>query len=147
MQKQQFNVTINAPKEKVWEVLWNKTNYQVWTSAFTEGSTVETDDWKQGSKILFLDGKRSGMVSTVYENIPNEVMSFKHLGVVKNGVEDTTSENVQAWAGAIESYKLNSISGKTELNVELDMNEEFKDYFLQTFPKALAIVKELAERN
>ncbi len=146
MTKQEFKVSINAPREKVWEVLWNDATYQAWTSAFNEGSHVVTD-WNKGSKVLFLDGKGSGMVSTIAEKKPAEFMSFKHLGIVRDGVEDTTSEEVKQWAGAEENYSLKPVDGNTELTVQVDINDEWKDYFVTTFPKALDKVKELAEKN
>ena len=74
-------------------------------------------------------------------------MSFKHLGVVKNGVEDTESESVKSWAGATENYTLIEENGKTKLVVDMDSTDEFKDYFLKTWPVALEKVKELAEKN
>lgn len=69
--------------------------------------------------------------------------------VVKNGIEDTESEEVKSWAGAKENYRLSDEDGKTKLKVELDIDEknDFKDYFLKTFPVALEKVKELAEKN
>lgn len=147
MEKQEFRITIDAPKEKVWRTLWDKSTYCAWTSAFAEGSTVETDNWKKGSKVLFLDGKGSGMVSRIDENIPNSYMSFKHLGEVKDGVEDTTSEKVAGWAGATESYSLKEADGKTEVVVDMDITEEFAEMFKNIWPKALKNLKELAEKN
>ena len=146
MEKHEFKTSIDAPREKVWNILWGDDSYSKWTSVFSEGSRAETD-WKEGSKVLFLDGKGSGMVSTVAANKPNEFMSFKHLGTVKDGVEDMDSEQTKEWSGAVENYTLKTVNGKTELIVAMDMTDEFKDYFLQTFPKALEKVKELAERN
>src|SRR5215470_7756455 len=105
MEKKEFKTTINASKEKIWAVLWNEETYQKWTSVFAEGSRAQTD-WRKGSKVLFLDGNGSGMVSMINESIPNEFMSFKHLGEVKNGVEDITSDRIQQWAGAMENYTL-----------------------------------------
>ena len=147
MEKINFSATINAPREKVWKVLWDDASYRNWTSAFTEGSYAETDNWKEGSKVLFLDPKGSGMVSRVAKNKPNEFMSFKHLGVVKDGIEDTKSEAVQGWTGAMENYTLTDENGKTKLIVDMDSTDEFKDYFLKTWPVALEKVKELAEKN
>src|SRR5688572_26468739 len=95
MEKLNFSIDINAPREKVWKVLWDDSSYRKWTSVFMEGSCVETDNWKEGSKVLFLDGKGAGMVSKVAVNKPNEYMSFEHLGEVKDGVEDTSSEKVR----------------------------------------------------
>jgi len=147
MEKLTFNTRINANRETVWAVLWGADTYPQWTSAFCEGSHAVTD-WQQGSKVLFLDGNGSGMVSRVAENIPHEYMSFEHVGEVKNGVEDTESEQVIAWAGAHENYTLKTVHNYTELLVEMDsatIPEEFKSFFLQTWPLAMDKIKTLAE--
>jgi hypothetical protein len=146
METKEFKISINAPREKVWDVLWNDASYRAWTSVFAEGSHAETD-WKKGSKVLFLDNKGRGMVSVIAEKIPNEFMSFRHLGEVKDGVEDTSSERVSQWSGALENYSLKTLNGKTELIVDMNITDEFMDYFLNTWPKALDKVKELAEKN
>jgi hypothetical protein len=145
MEKINFSTTINAPKEKVWKVLWDDATYRKWTSVFSASSYAETD-WKEGSKVLFLDGQGSGMVSKIEVNKPNEFMSFKHLGIVKDGVEDTDSDAVKGWGGAFENYTLNEVNGVTELLVELDVNEEHKEMFMGMFPKALEKVKILSEQ-
>src|SRR5215208_7405181 len=127
MEKHEFKTSINAPREKVWDILWGDANYSKWTSAFAEGSRAETD-WREGSKVLFLDGKGQGMVSTIAVKKPNEFMSFRHLGTVNNGVEDMDSEQTKEWAGALENYTLKNINGKTELTVDMDITEQYKDY-------------------
>jgi uncharacterized protein YndB with AHSA1/START domain len=146
MEKLVFNVIIDAPREKVWTILWGKDTYPRWTAAFMEGSNVETD-WKKGSKVLFTDGKGSGMVSSITENIPNEYMSFEHHGEIKDGVEDVTSDKVKEWAGAHENYTLKTVNGKTDLTIDMDINDEFKEMFVKIWPKALDKVKELSESN
>ncbi len=149
MEHMNFEIDINAPKEKVWSSLWEDANYRYWTSAFAADSQAVTDNWKQGTKVLFTDGKGSGMVSTVVENRPNEYMSFRHLGEVKDGVEDISSEAIAQWAGAMENYTLTETDNGTHLLVEMSGNisGEFKEYFEQTWPKALAKLKEVAESN
>ena len=146
MQKINFSTKINATKEKVWKILWDDETYRKWTSVFTPGSYAESD-WKEGSKILFLDGNGSGMVSKIETNRPNEFISFKHLGEVKNGVEDTESDKVKGWAGAHENYTLKQVNGITELSVDIDMNDEYKEMFMKIFPKALEQVKILSEKK
>jgi uncharacterized protein YndB with AHSA1/START domain len=146
MERHQFKTTIDASPEKVWDILWGDATYGQWTSAFAEGSRAETD-WKEGSKVLFLDGNNQGMVSTIVEKKPNKFMSFKHLGSFKNGVEDLESEETKAWSGAVENYTLKSINGKTELIIDQDITDEYKEYFLSTWPKALKKLKELAEEK
>lgn len=147
MEKQEHRITINAPKEKVWKILWDKNTYTEWTKPFSETSNVQTDGWKKGSKVLFLDGSNSGMVSKVAENIPNEFMSFEHLGEVRDGVEDTTSERVAVWSGSHENYTLKETNGKTEVLVEMDITEDFAEMFAGLWPKALNKLKEITEKK
>jgi predicted 3-demethylubiquinone-9 3-methyltransferase (glyoxalase superfamily) len=146
MQKLVFAENIHAPKEKVWSTLWNDSSYREWTSAFAAGSHA-VSDWKEGSKILFLDGKGDGMVSKIETSKPNEFICFKHLGEVKNGKEDTESEAVKSWAGATENYTLKENGDDTLLTVEMDITDDFKDYFIGTFPKAIDLVKSLSENG
>ncbi|WP_142688009.1 SRPBCC domain-containing protein [Chitinophaga polysaccharea] len=146
MEKSTFKITIDAPREKVWEVLWGDPSYQEWTAAFAEGSRVETN-WEKGSKVLFLGNDNQGMVARIEDKVPNEYMSFQHLGEINNGVEDLTSDKVKAWAGAYENYTLTNVNGKTELVVDMDLNDDYKDYFGKTWPLALDKVKELSEKK
>ncbi len=143
-----FTITINAPREKVWNTLWDDATYRKWASAFAEGSRAETD-WKEGSKILFVDEKGEGMVSVVAENRPNEFMSIKHLGIKMKGVESFDSEEAKQWAGAMENYTLVNQDGKTQLHVSMsgaEIPKEFEDYFKNAWPKALDKLKELSEQ-
>lgn len=146
MEKLTFNTRIQASPEKVWDVLWDHDHYRAWTAVFSEGSHAETD-WQEGSKVLFVNDKGSGMVSRVAERKDNRVMIFQHLGMIKDGVEDTQSDEVKPWSGGLERYFLEPSDGFTNLRVELDAPDDFKDYFTQTFPAALNKVKELAEKQ
>ena len=144
LKKISFSTTIKASKEKVWAVLWNDESYKSWTSAFTQGSYA-VSDWNEGSKILFLDGKGSGMYSTIAKKIPNEFMSFKHIGEVKDNIELPVDEQTQSWSGSMEDYILKEKDGSTELTIEMDVVESFMDYFKKTFPVAIDNIKNLAE--
>lgn len=145
MKKLEFNIKIDATPEKVWNIIIGKDTYPEWTAIFCEGSAVETD-WEKGSKALFLDGKGSGMVAEIEENIPNEFLSIKHLGEISNGVEDTMSEKVKEWAGAHENYTLQAVDGQTLWKTEIDVTPDFIDYMNDTWPKAQEKVKEMAEK-
>lgn len=145
MERKQFRILINAPKQKIWEILWGDNTYPEWTSVFAPGSKAETD-WKKGSKVIFGDGKGQGMVATIADSIPNEFMSFKHLGTVKDGIEDYESPETKQWAGALENYTLQTKDGMTELVVDMDITEDYADYFMKTWPQAMDKIKQLAER-
>ena len=135
----QFSVEIKAPAARVWEMLWNDTSYRKWTSAFMEGSYAESD-WNEGSKIKFLAPDGEGMFGIIKEKVPNVQMTFQHYGEIKNGIEEEKN-----WAGAIESYHLEEKNGTTELTVKLDTDGSLDEYFNKTFPKALGILKQIAE--
>ena len=141
-----FSTTIQAPKDLVWRTLLEDETYREWTSAFQEGSYAVTD-WKPGSKALFLAPGGSGMVSRVAEHRPNEFLSLEHLGVVKEGIEDTESEEVRQWAGARENYTLTENRGVVSLRIDMDTVEEYQKIFEEAWPKALATLKDLSERR
>ena len=146
MKKLNFRIDIHAPREKVWDVLWNDATYREWTSAFSEGSYAESD-WKEGSRIRFLSPEGSGMYSVIDRLIPNEFMSFRHLGEIVEGKELPNDEKSGQWNGAMENYTLIQTDHTTSLLVDIDMMAEHEEFFQKAFPKALEKVKEIAERN
>jgi len=145
MKKQEFKILIDAPREKVWDVIIGKDTYPQWTAPFAEGSNAKTD-WKKGSKAIFSSGNGDGMVSEIAENIPHEFLSIRHLGMITNGVEDLDSEEIKKWSGSMEDYRLSDVGGKTEWKVEMDVAGEWEDYMNETWPLALQKAKELAEK-
>ena len=107
MEKLRYSVTINAPVQDVWTTMLNDATYREWTSVFNSDSSYE-GDWSQGSEIRFLgpdgDGSLAGMIATVEENRPNELISLRYIGQIVNGEDDTTSEAAKAFMGAHEKY-------------------------------------------
>jgi hypothetical protein len=85
------------------------------------------------------------MYSQIAKRVDNEIMNFTHIGNIKNGVELPQDETTESWSGCTENYMLVDASGGTLLTVEMDMTEDFINYFNEKFPLALNIVKELAE--
>ena len=149
METLHFSITIGATKEKVWNTMLGEDSYREWTSAFIPGSHY-VGDWNEGSKILFLGpgeaGEIGGMVSRIKENRPYEFISIEHLGFVQDGKEDTSSEEAKSWAGALENYTFKETDGSTEVLVDMDTTEAFKEMFLDGWTKALQKLKELAEK-
>ena len=69
-------------------------------------------------------------------------MVFEHRGEIKNGVQEARD-----WSGATEAYYLSEKDGITTLQVEMEaVDGGMSDYFSNTFPKALALAKQLAEQ-
>lgn len=150
MERKQFDITIQAAPEKIWQVLWGNDTYPQWTAPFSEGMSegggVKTD-WQKGSRVLFVDSKGDGMVARIRDVIPNRYMSIEHLGEIVGGKEDTESEKVKEWAGAHEDYTLSPEGSGTQLRIDMDMSPEFDQMLSGIWPKALAKVKELSEKQ
>lgn len=143
-----FEIEIKAPAKKVYETMIGDKTYQAWTSVFNASSHAK-GSWTKGSKILFIgtdeQGKQGGMVSRILENIPNKYISIEHYGMLKEGAEILSGPEVERWAGSLENYTFNEKGGHTTLLVALDSDEEYKSYFEEMWPKALAKLKSLCE--
>lgn len=152
MKKLQFNVRINAPVNKVYDVMLginNKSTYEQWTALFNPTSTYD-GSWDKGSKILFIGtdekGEKGGLVSEIVENIPNRFVSIKHYGLLKADKEITEGPEVEKWAGGLENYSFEESNGISLVIVEVDTTEDFADYMNKKYPKALFKLKELCEQ-
>ncbi|MET1063369.1 MAG: hypothetical protein ABWX85_00185, partial [Arthrobacter sp.] len=123
MEKLRYSVTINAPVQDVWSTMLNKSTYQEWTDVFGSESTYE-GGWNQGSEIRFLgpdgDGSVAGLIATVEENRPNELISLRYIGQVVDGEDDTTSDAAKVFMGTHEKYAFSEAEGATTVDVELD---------------------------
>lgn len=144
-----FKIDINASPEKVYTLMLADKTYSEWTAAFNPTSRFE-GSWEKGSKILFLgtdeDGNTGGMVSKIRENIPGKYVGIDHIGVIHGNEEITTGPEVDEWAGVSENYTFAENNGGTLLTVDMGTNDEFEAYFLETYPKALDILKAICER-
>lgn len=154
MEKLHYSVKINAPVQTVWSAMLEDATYREWTSEFHEGSYYE-GDWNQGSEIRFLgpdeNDSLSGMLATVEESRANEFVSLRYLGQIVDGVNDTTSDEARKIAGAHENYTFRQADGMTALDVEIDVDADSDDQFVQMFndlwPKALDKLKAICERE
>lgn len=152
MAKKKLNVSvyINAPKVKIWSVLLEDETYRKWTSAFMEGSYAE-GNWEEGSKMYFKgppsgDGMVQGMVSRIKLHKPNDIITIEHTGILKNNIEDYESEEAKKWGGSNETYRLETKDSGNMLFIEMDIDDEYLEWFKSTWLKALEIVKELSEK-
>lgn len=145
METLNYEIHINAPIQKVWDLLWNAETYPIWTQFFMSGSQLKSD-WKVGGKTYFTDKAGDGMVSTIASlNEPHEVI-FKHLGMIKDGREDTESKEVKEWSGAEEKYFLCAIDENiTELRAITHINGNHEECMNNGFNQGFAMLKSLAE--
>ena len=148
MQTLKFSIFINATPEKVWNTMLQDATYRIWTREFHEGSYFE-GSWEKGSEIHFLgpdeNGNMGGMYARISENIKHEFVSIQHLGFIKNGIVDTTSEEVKKWTPAFENYTFLQKENQAELQIEVQTAAEYAQMFEEMWPKALECLKEICE--
>lgn len=156
MQKLHFTIQIQAPKEKVWDTMLQDATYREWTKPFNAGSRYE-GSWDEGSEIKFVGSDENGheyggMYAKIKENKLHEFISIEHLGLIGlDGTINTTSDEVKKWTPAFENYTFKEIAdgefaGGTEVLVDVDSNDEYKEMFETMWPKALQALKALAEK-
>lgn len=153
MKKLQFTANINASVARVYDLMLgisSKSTYEQWTALFNPTSTFE-GSWDKGNKILFVGvddkGEKGGMVSRIAENMPGRFVSIQHYGLFTAGKEITEGPEVEKWANGFENYTFGEKNGITTVTVDLDTTEEFLDYMNETYPKALAKLKEICEKQ
>jgi hypothetical protein len=148
MKKSQYKIDIQASAAQVYKTMLDRETYKQWTAAFNPTSDFE-GSWDKGATILFTgiskEGKKEGMVAQIQENEPNRFVSIKHLGILDGDKQITEGPAVEGWAGALENYTFSEREGLTTVIVDVDTNEEYLNFFDETWPKALAKLKELSE--
>lgn len=150
MEKLHYSVTINAPVQKVWSTMLDDATYREWTDVFNPSSgSYYVGDWSEGSTMKFLGPEENGTVSGMYarikENRPLEFLSIQHLGEIIKG-EQQPFRGIPEGVEVHENYTFTEVEGGTRVDVDLDTNEEFKAMFEEMWPKALVVLKELAEK-
>ena len=149
MEHLHYPIQINAPQQKVWDTMLGEDTYKEWSSVFNPDPTAETymeGSWDEGSDIKFLgkekDGTVSGMIGKVQESRPGEFISVKYSSEIMRGEENVYSPDELYF----ENYTFNEKDGGTELLVDIDVKDEYKDMFDGMWPKALEVLKQLAEK-
>ena len=143
MKTLRFETAIRGSREQVWSTMLEQDTYRIWTAEFTAGSYYE-GSWEQGARIRFLSPDGGGLTAIIEENRPFEHLSVRHLGEIRNGVDDTESDAVKSWAGqAFERYTLREENGVTTLEVTCDVTPEYEAMMSEMWPRALQRLKTL----
>lgn len=135
-------VEIHAPKQKVWDTLWQDQTLRQWAGIIDPG-TYMAGELKEGREVQFINEENGyGVTSLVEKLMPGEFALLKHQADTQgHGAEEREKE----WTGGAESYKLTETDGTTTLTAAFDVPEEMEEMFKDLYPKALDKVKELAE--
>ncbi len=146
MKTKQYTVSIMAPVETVWNVMLEPETYKVWAAEFAQDTYYE-GSWDKGSKIRFVIPSGDGMLSEIVENNLHEFISIKHIGMIINGFEDTESPEVKKWTPSYENYSFSISEKETKIIVDIDVPDEYENFFEEMWPKALTKLKQICEKQ
>lgn len=146
-------ITIAASCAHVYQQMLDEQGYRHWTRPFHPTSHYR-GNWQTGSEMQFIaleNGVACGMLSRVVCNEPARQVSLVHLGILQNGEAIYSGEPVAAFAGAREIYLFSPLSQRSGegclLQIEMDTTAQWRDYFLTSWPAALAALKLLCENQ
>src|SRR5256712_7213366 len=103
MQKQRFSIEIKAPRERVWNTLWEDKTLRDWANIIDEG-TYMVGELKEGNEVQFISSVSGYGVTSLVEKLTlNEFASFRQIADTKDRGE---REREKEWTGGTESYSL-----------------------------------------
>jgi hypothetical protein len=144
MKKLKFSIEIIAPREKVWNTLWEDKTFRDWARIINEG-TYMVGEMKEGSVVQFISSVSGyGVTSLVEKFVPNEYILFWQKADTKDSGE---REREKEWTGGTESYSLAENDDVITLTVDIDVPPGQEETFKIRYPKALERVKILAEKK
>lgn len=144
MNEMKFTIEIHAPKEKVWETLWQDGSFREWAGLIDPGTYMK-GELVEGGQVEFISAENGyGVTSLVAELTPNEHLLLKHQADTKESGSEMREEQ---WTGGNETYQLAEKDGTTTLTAVFDVPTELEEYFNDAYPKAFAKVKELTENH
>jgi hypothetical protein len=144
MRKLQFSIEIKAPRERVWNTLWEDKTFRDWANIIDEGQYM-VGEMKEGNEVQFISSVSGYGVTSLIEKLAlNEFVSFRQMVDTKDGGK---REREKEWTGGTESYSLAEHDAITTLTVDIDVPPGQEETFKSRLPKALERVKFLAEKK
>ncbi len=147
MKQLTYSITINKPREFVFNKIMDKAVYPEWAKAWGEGMTYE-GVWKQGEHIFFFDKSQGGTKVRIEELQPNEVIKATHVAMVnpENMEVELSDDMMRKWVGSKEEYYFKDAGeGATLVTVCIETDEAFEK-MMSAWTQALEYFKEICER-
>ncbi len=141
-----YSIKINKSRNCVFNKIMDKSVYADWAKAWGEGLSYE-GAWTQGGNIIFFD-EQGGTKIVIEEIKQSECIKTRHIAMVNANLDEVelTDDKMQKWIGTHENYYFKKYNeNKTELEVEMIVDEAFQEMFDNAWPKALEYFKSICE--
>ena len=144
MDELQFSIVIHAAKVRVWDTLWQDATFRQWAGLIDPGTYMK-GVLEEGNEVQFISAENGyGVTSLIEKLTPNEFLLLRHSADTQ---ESGKRERDKEWTGGSETYSLAEKNNSTILCVTFDVPSEMEEYFKENYPKALSLIKELAEEK
>lgn len=145
------SIQINASAERVWQVLWNESTIKVWAAAYGPGMEFRGGDWQEGNQTTIADANGNGGYGIIEKVIPNQLMRIREKGWILNwkalspDYSVTIGDKELVWEAGIGEFRLEEQNESTKLSIEIELGDDWASILEDVFPKALQLIKNLAE--
>lgn len=126
------DIILACDAKKVWEMITEKSKYELWTKAFSPSSTF-TGNMALGAEIKFEDGTGNGLIAKITTFSPNEAIAFTFIGEIIDGKRIESSQFLET----IESYQLEEQEKGTRFSIQSMMPEMYYDEMSAMWDAAL----------
>ncbi|MGI9306939.1 MAG: SRPBCC family protein [Gammaproteobacteria bacterium] len=141
-------ISINAPRVKVWAALTGADIMAQWVTVFTGGAPVIfAGDYNAIGEVQCLagDGSGDGMINRIVEYKAEEKMVWEHTANLIKGERQEFSGKDAEWKGLRQSFILSDEKSEVKLSLTVQFPDSYDD-FSGKWREALAKIKELAEK-
>lgn len=145
MQTLKFKILSSASVEKVYSCLWESENYQHCTRVFCVGSYYQTEQFAEGHKIQLLSPTCDGKYGMLEKVDPCTLLILRHIGEIKNFLEQFVEQNSTPSSIASESFQLCAGPKGNELVVQIDTPPAKVLQMGSIFPASLQVLSRIAE--
>lgn len=143
MKELRFRAVIHAPREKVWNTMWQDKVFREWAGLIDPG-TYMVGDLVAGNEVQFISENGYGVTSLVEKLTESEYLLLRHSADTQDVGE---REREKQWTGGKEVYLLEENDGVTTLTITFDSPEELEGIMNASYPKAMEKIKELVEQS
>ena len=147
MKNKEYTIEINAPQDRVWDIMLSKDTYAEWVKGFAENSLF-VGEWTQGTHMDFIHPNHGGTRATLdIVDRPHRLQATHIALISKDGSLDTTSEFAKTWIGTVEEYILQTENDTTHVTIVMHFHPDYEDMLDKGWKKSLQFLKALCETN